>query len=157
MGEDKCCIKKCVISIVVVAVAYFLLDMLVWHVILGGMVMENMNLWRPMDVAQSKMWVAYIGYILFAWVFTWIYYKGYECGKCPKMQGLKYGAMVGLLVWGAGNMLQYPFSNMTDNLYIGSALCGIVEYTILGFVTGFMCCMGQKCDDKSDKGGRCCS
>lgn len=153
MGSG-CNTKKCVITVLVVAVAYFLLDMLVWHVILGGMLQENATLWRPMDVAQGKMWVAYVGYVLFAWVFTWVYFKGYESGKCPKQQGVRYGAMVGLLVWGAGNMLQYPFTNMTDNLYIGSALCGIVEYAILGFVTGLCCCFGEKCDDK---GGRCCN
>jgi hypothetical protein len=153
MGSG-CNSKKCVISIVVVAVAYFLLDMLVWHVVLGGMVKENMALMRPEADIASKRWVAYVGYVLFAAVFNWIFCKGLESGKCPKGQGLKFGAIIGLLMWGAGGMLRYPFCPMSDGLYIGSALAGIVEYAVLGFIAGFLC---KGCDDKSGNGGRCCS
>lgn len=156
MGMGSSCdTKKCVITIVVLAVAYFLLDMLVWHVVLGGMVQANASLWRPMPEIESKMKVAYVGYVLFAWVFSWLFCKGLEAGKCTKQQGLRFGAMLGLLVWGVGNMLQYPFCPMSDNLYIGSAVCGIAEYAILGFIAGFLC---KGCDDKaSTTGGRCCS
>ena len=150
----SCDIKKCVVPVVGVAVAYFLLDMLVWHVILGGMVTENVSLWRPMPDIQSKMWVAYVGYVAFAFLFNWIFCKGIESGKCTKTQGVRFGVVVGLLMWGAGSMLQYPFCPMTDGLYIGSALCGIVEYAILGFVAGLLC---KCCDDKGGNGGRCCS
>lgn len=151
---NSCDIKKCLLPVVAVAVAYFLLDMLIWHVILGGMVQQNMSLWRPMEDMQSKMWVAYVGYVVFAVVFNWIFCKGLESGKCPKQQGLRFGAMIGLLMWGAGKLLEYPFNPTSDNLYIGSAIAGIVEYAILGLVAGLCCCFGDKCDDK---GGRCCN
>lgn len=153
MGSS-CDVKKCILPVIVVAVAYFLLDMLVWHVILGGMVTENSSLWRPQADIGSKMPVAWVGYVVFAIVFNWIFCKGLESGKCSKQQGVRFGAMIGLLMWGAGNMLQYPFCPMSDNLYIGSALAGIVEYAILGFVAGFLC---KGCDDKGGNGGRCCS
>lgn len=152
-GCDK---KRCLLSVLVVAAVYLGLDMLVWHVILGKELLQNAHLWRPMADIQSKMWVAYLGYVLFAVIFTCIYGRGYECGKCAKTQGIRYGLFIGLLVWGVGNMLQYPFTNMTDGLYLGSALCGIVEYMILGFVVGLL----HKCEDKpasSGNGGRCCS
>lgn len=148
--------KRCLISVIVVAAVYFGLDMLVWHVILGNQMQENAQLWRPMADIQGKMWVASLGYILFAWIFTCIYGRGYECGKCAKTQGVRYGLFIGLLLWGAGSMLQYPFVNMTDGLYVAAALCGIVEYVILGFIVGML----YKCADKGasgSEGGRCCS
>ncbi len=152
MGD--CNIKRCAVATIVVAVVYFGLDMLVWHVILWNQLQENANLWRPIVDMQGKMWVAYVGYVVFAAIFNWIFCKGLESGKCPKMQGLKFGAVIGLLVWGAGNMLQYPFCPMTDGLYIGTFLTGVVEYVILGFVAGLVC---QCCGDKTADGGRCCS
>lgn len=153
-GCDK---KRCLITVLVVAVVYFGLDLLVWHVILGNQLQENATLWRPMADIQSRMWVAYLGYVLFAGLFTCIYNRGYECGKCPRAQGIRYGLMMGLLFWGVGNMLQYPFSNMTDGLYLGSALCGIVEYVILGFTVGLLHKCGDKAADSCNSGGRCCS
>lgn len=152
-GCDK---KRCLVSVLVVAVVYFGLDMLVWHVILGNQLLQNAHLWRPMPDIQGKMWVAYLGYVLFASIFTCIYNRGYECGKCPRAQGVRYGLLIGLLAWGAGSMFQYPFYNMTDGLYLGAALCGIVEYAILGFIVGLL----YKCADKTgdgNNGGRCCS
>lgn len=153
MGSG-CNVKKCVVTTLVVAVVYFGLDMLVWHVILGGMVQENSSLWRPMADIQAKMPFAYVGYLLFAWAFNWMFCKGLESGKCTKTQGVKFGAMLGFIVWGAGSLLQYPFCPMSDNLYIGTAVCGIVEYALLGFVAGLLC---KGCDDKGGNGGRCCS
>jgi hypothetical protein len=150
----SCDIKKCVVPVVGVAVTYFLLDMLVWHVVLGGVVKENMSMMRPEADIQSKMWVSWVGYVVFAVLFNWIFSKGVESGKCPKMQGVKFGVVVGLLMWGAGNLLQYPFCPMSDGFYIGSAICGIVEYAILGFVAGLLC---KCCGDKGSNGGRCCS
>jgi hypothetical protein len=153
-GCDK---KRCLITVIVVAAVYFGLDMLVWHVILGDQLLQNTHLWRPMPDIQSKMWVAYLGYMFFAWIFTCIYQLGYECGKCPKMQGIRYGLCVGLLLWLAGSMIQYPFFNMTNHLYLGMTLCGIVEFMILGFVVGLL----HKCADKGehacDSGAGCCS
>ncbi len=149
-GCDK---KRCLISVLAVAVVYLGLDMLVWHVILGNQLTANASLWRPMPDIQSKMWVAYLGYVFFAGLFTCIYKQGYDCGKCAKTQGIRYGLLMGLIVWVAGTMLQYPFANMTDGLYLGSTLCGVVEYMILGLVVGLL----HKCDDKPGEGGRCCS
>lgn len=152
-GCDK---KRCLLTVLVVAVVYLGLDMLVWHVILGNQLLENTQLWRPMDVIQNKMWVAILGYVFFAGIFTCIYNRGYECGKCAKSQGIRYGLLIGLLIWGAGSMLQYPFVAMTDTLYLTAAFCSIAEYMILGFVVGLL----HKCADKAGEdsnGGRCCS
>lgn len=153
-GCDK---KRCLITVIAVAVVYLGLDMLVWHVILGNELLQNAHLWRPMADIQSKRWIAYLGYVVFAWIFTCIYHRGYECGKCPKMQGIRYGLCIGLLFWVAGSMIQYPFFNMTNPLYLGTALCGVVEYMIMGFVVGLL----HKCADKADAtctdNGKCCS
>lgn len=153
---ESCDKKRCLVTIVVVALVYAGLDYLLWDRVLGNMLQANIALWRPTADMQSKMWVAYVGYLVFAALFTCIYGHGVDCGKCTKQQGIRYGLLIGLLVWGAGSMLQYPYVPMTDNLYWATFVGGVIEYIILGLIVGVMHQKDTACTDTKSS-GQCCS
>jgi len=60
------------------------------------------------------MWAVALAYLIVAAIMAYMYPKGFEGGS-PVMEGLKFGAMIGLVWWGASQLVLYgavegPFS-----------------------------------------------
>lgn len=139
------CMKNCIygtqrflVTVVVVAIAYFVMDMFFHHIVLGSLYQENLSFWRAMPDMMAKRCVAYAGYILFAFFFVCIFSKGFEKEKCRQTQGLKFGLLIGLLYWGTALLICYPFFPWPDKLYLAWFGIGMVECVILGFISGLM-------------------
>lgn len=128
--------KRGPVAMLVVAIAYFVMDMFFHHVVLGSLYEQTMSLWRPMTEIMEKRWVAYPGYLVFSFLFVCIFARGFEQGKCPKGQGIRYGLMIGLFYWGSQLLLGYPFHPWPDQLYLAWFGVGMVECVILGVIAG---------------------
>ncbi|MBI2339587.1 MAG: hypothetical protein HYU99_04340, partial [Deltaproteobacteria bacterium] len=107
------------------------MDMVFHHLVLGKTYEATMNLWRPMDQIMAKRPVAYVGYFVFSFLFLFIFNKGFEKGKCPKGQGIRYGFLIGFLYWGGHFLLAYPFHPWPDKLYLAWFGIGMVEFIVL--------------------------
>lgn len=132
---DECIFgkKRFAFAVILTAVAYSLMDMFFHHVVLGSLYKETTTLWRPESEIMQKMWMAYIGYVVFSFLFVMIFGKGFKKGKCAKTQGVKYGLFIGLLYWGSQLLLGYPFHPWPDKLYAAWFGVGMIEFVILGF------------------------
>ena len=136
MACCKCDGKRKLIAGLVIAVAYCAMDFFFHHKCLGGMYQATASLWRPMADMGAMMKFAYLGYVLFGYMFYCIYGFGHEAGKTGWAQGLRYGVMMGILFWGAGNLLMYPFCLYPSNLLWAWFAVGTFEYAVLGAIAG---------------------
>jgi hypothetical protein len=134
----KCDWKRKAIAGLVLASAYFGMDMFFHHSCLGSLYQETMHLWRPMAEAQGLMMYAYLGYLLFGYMFYCIYGFGVESGKSGWQQGLRFGILIGILMYGAGGLLMYPFALYSSTILLSWFAVGLVEYAILGVLTGLL-------------------
>jgi hypothetical protein len=133
MGDSFCWRQWCAATLAV-AVVYCGLDYLFHEIVLKGQYIATAELWRTPAEIEPRMWVLFAGYGLFALVFTSIYHYGYNPAKTAISQGIRYGLLMGLLRWGAGGLLDYPFVPAPDHLYRAWFGIGLGEYVILGIV-----------------------
>lgn len=134
----KCDWKRKTLVAVVLAVVYAGMDFFFHHHCLGGIYKETAAMLRPMEEMRSLMWLMYLGYLIFGFVFYCIFGFGFEATKSRGLQGLRYGIMVGILVWGVGNLLMVPFMSYPKELFWGWFAVGMFEYAILGVITGLL-------------------
>ena len=134
----KCDIKRKLVGGLVLAVLYCAMDMFFHHVCMGSFYERTMNLWRPMEETRGLMGFAYVGYLLFGFIFYCVYGFGFEADKAKWIQGLKYGIIVAVLIKGAGGLLMFPFVPYPGKLIFDWFLIGLVEYALLGIVTGLL-------------------
>ena len=84
--------KRFILATLAVFIAGMILDYLVHMVILKGAYEALASIWRT-DM-NSLMWLMYVGSLIFAFLFIYIFIKGYE-GK-GIMEGVRYGLIIGL-------------------------------------------------------------
>lgn len=136
--ECKCDKKSWLISSIVVAVAYALMEYIVHHKVLLGLYKANAHLWRtPQDIASKLCW-AWISYVLFGLLFTCIYSKGYEPDKAGPSQGLRYGFLLGLLYWGVSMLGCFPFCPWPTQIFQSWFAFGMAEFAICGVLVGLI-------------------
>lgn len=90
--------KRWLLASVAVFVAIFVLEFIIHGVLLQGVYQQTASLWRPMADMQRLMWIMWLGYLVFALFFTFIYAKGYEKGKPGLGQGFRFGFYVGAML-----------------------------------------------------------
>jgi len=95
--------KKLLFSFIGVIVVMEVLSYIIHGLILGSTYMGMTGVWR--ENMESMMWVMYLGDLVFAFFFVWIFAKGYE-GK-GLMEGVRYGLTIAGLVVIMGNLAQY--------------------------------------------------
>lgn len=134
----RCDVKRKFIGGLVIAVAYWLMDMFFHHFCLGSLYQSTMSFWRPMEEAMPLMGWAYVGYLVFALFFYCIYGFGVESGKPAWQQGLRYGIFIAILVHGAGGLMTYPHVPYPGKLWFDWFLIGLFEYAVLGVLTGLL-------------------
>ncbi len=120
--------KKVLIGFVVVFVLLEVLDMIVHGLILGPTYATLQNVWRP-DMME-KMWILHIVKVVVAFMFAFIFSKGYE-GK-GILEGVRYGLYVGLMLsigYAYGSYASFPIPYSIALQWFISAL---IEYILSG-------------------------
>jgi uncharacterized membrane protein len=74
-----------------------------------------------------------LGYLVMAFLMSYIYPIGYKGGS-PAKEGLRFGVLIGLLVWLSSNLILYGAHNMTLSATLVDSGWHVVEEGIGGLV-----------------------
>ena len=74
-----------------------------------------------------------LGYLVMAFLMSFIYPIGYKGGS-PAKEGLRFGVLIGLLVWLSSNLILYGAHNMTLSATLVDSGWHVVEEGIGGLV-----------------------
>lgn len=87
------------LAVVVVFLVFAILQFVAHAVLLSKIYMETSHLWKSDPVQKSRFYWHLISEFIFAFLFCFIYIKGFEPGKGFVGQGLRYSAYMGLIVY----------------------------------------------------------
>ena len=121
------------------AVAAWVVDAVYGFVVYGKLLSSEFGrypaIYRPNDVAPGYMPILFGGILLAMLVASYIYAKGYEGGSGVQ-EGMRFGVLVGLLVFGYVGVVNYAILNIGRRLAGSLGIAGLVEWTIAGMVIG---------------------
>jgi hypothetical protein len=120
--------KKVLTGAAVVFVILEVLDILIHGVILGSVYATLQYTWRS-DMMQ-KMWILHIVKVVVAFMFAFIFSKGYE-GK-GLMEGVRYGFYVGLMLSMGFAFGSYASFRIPYQLALQWFVYAMIEYVIAG-------------------------
>lgn len=123
-------IKKIAIGTVFVFVLKNVMEFLINNVILMETYQNLSGLWRPMAEMQSKFWILYVVGLIESICFTYIFSRGWE-GR-GILEGVRYGALVGLMVSIPGAYMQYVVYPLPYHLVLQWGLYGLAEFVVIG-------------------------
>lgn len=127
-------VKRFVFASLAVFVVGMILDFIIHNVILMGAYEALASIWRA-DM-NSLMWIMYVGSLIFAFLFVYIFTKGYE-GR-GIMEGVRYGLIIGLLMLLTGVFGQYAMYPLPFNLVIQWFIFGMIEFVVFGVVAALI-------------------
>jgi hypothetical protein len=126
--------KRFVLASLAVFVAGMILDYLVHMVILKGAYESLAAIWR--QEMNSLMWLMYVGSLIFAFLFVYIFTKGHE--NKGIMEGVRYGLIIGLffiLPTASGQYAMYP---IPFSLAVQWFVYGLIEFIIFGIIAAII-------------------
>ena len=129
-------IKKWVITSLVIFVAAQILEFIIHYLILGGAYQATSHLWRPDEEMNQMMWLMYLTGLVWAFLFVYIFAKGYE-GR-GIMEGVRFGLIIGVfssLPMSLGNYVTVP---IPFSLALNWFIFGMIEITILGVLAALL-------------------
>jgi len=135
--------KKALIAVVAVFVAWTVLDYVIHQLILASTYAATANLWRPME--EMRMGLLSVVTLISSFVFVFIYFCFFaERGIGV---GVKYGLLFGFgsgvsMAYGCFAVMPIPY-HMALTWFLGT----MVETTVAGAIVGAIVC------GKSDSGG----
>jgi hypothetical protein len=131
-------VKRFWLAFIAVLVLLFLTD---W-VVHGGILMSAYEsegvkkAFRSTEEMQSKMWIMWVMYLVWAFFFTFIFVKGYE--NKGIMEGVKFGIYIGLfysLVSAYGSYAVYP---IPYSLAFQWFIFGLIQSIIFGIAVALI-------------------
>jgi hypothetical protein len=134
--EDRMNIKKWLIASVVVFIVYSATMFLIHNVLLMNAYQDTANIWRAMEDMQSKMWLMYIGNLIFSFLFVLIFSLGYE-GK-GVVEGFRYGVLFGAIYVIPGSLGNYAVSPISFQLALSWIIYGLLQITLCGIVAALI-------------------
>jgi len=123
-------VKKFLIAGAVIYVVLHAIGYLVHMVLLSGTYMALATLWRP-DM-MSYMWVMWLASLVYAFLFVYIFIKGYENKGIA--EGARYGLVVGLFMAVPGIFGQFVVYPIPLSLALTWLFIGIAESIIYGVI-----------------------
>ncbi len=130
--------KKIVLSGIAVFVAFFVLEFLIHGVLIKPLYDATVDVWRPHEYAQKLMGLMALGQLVFAFVFVFIYTKGFEPAKAGIGQGMRFGFLIGLLTAPLSALLWYVVLPIPETLAAAWFVAGMVECLVAGAVAGLL-------------------
>src|SRR5262249_24309693 len=121
------------------AVAAWVVDGVYGYIVYGSVLASEFSrypgVYRQPGSAEAYMPFIFLGTIVAMFVAAYIYAKGYEGGSCMQ-EGMRFGVLVGLLVFGYVGILDYGVLNIGRRMAGSLAVAGLVEWTVAGIVIG---------------------
>lgn len=128
--------KSFLITVVVLYIVVQVLGYLVHEVWLTPLYQELATVFRPEAEMNELMWVFFVTSAIFVLVFTYIFVRGRE-GK-GIMEGVRYGALMGLLYNVTVSYDSFVVYPITYELTMKWALSGFAISIILGVVASLV-------------------
>lgn len=130
--------KRWFVAGVVVFVIFFLLEYLYNTVCLKDIYAATAQFWRPLAEITKLAPYQWIGYLVGAFLFCYIYTKGYEAKPSRLGEGLRYGLIIGLFVTIPMALTCYVTMPLPVKLPFCWFLTGMVEYLAAGAAVGLI-------------------
>ena len=122
-------VKRFIIASIVVFLAFEIIDAII-HAGILSKTYESMNIWRP-DM-MSKMWIMHLGTFILAFLFTYIFIKGYENKGIA--EGARYGVIIGLFANIPYAFYSYATYPLPFSLCLLWFIYGMIEFIICGLI-----------------------
>lgn len=129
--------KKVAVAIVVACVFVMATDYLIHGVWLDPVYKTTPDSWRFDYQMQEKMWIMWVGRLLMAVMFVYIYLRGVE-NKPWLGQGLRYGLLISLLAVIPYTLSNYVVYRVTYDLAIKWMAVGTVQTILLGILVALI-------------------
>ena len=133
--------KRMILAVVVVFVALVVAGFLI-HAIWLGSTYQAMRdggfSFRTPDALQHRLSLIWLGDLLYAILFVWVYVRGRE-DKPWAAQGLRYGVLITLFTIVPSALHQYAVYNLPHMLVVKWMVADGVVLVILGFVVAAIC------------------
>ena len=110
----------------------FASDFLIHGLMMKGAYEATASLWRPMGEMQGLMWTMWALYLVDALVLPYMYSKGYETGKSPVGQGLRFGLVIGLLLSTGMSLGTYFMIPLPLSMALTWFIAGMIQFTVVG-------------------------
>jgi len=130
-------IKRVLLAIVAIFIAWSILDYIIHGLLLQATYEATANLWRPME--EMKMSLMYVVTLVFAVAFVAIY--GFLVSPKSLVTGIKYGALFGLasgfsMGFGSYSYMPIPLSlawiwfvgSLVETVAAGAIVGGIIRH-----------------------------
>lgn len=126
--------KKYLVSVIVVFVVCIALSYLIHELLLAGDYARQPALWRTQTEIWKRIPFAYFAQLIFALAFCFIYTKGLEAQKHWLGQGLRYGLLVGSLMFVPAALVLYVVEPLELGLALKWVIFGYGQMLVLGAV-----------------------
>jgi hypothetical protein len=128
--------KRMILAVVVVFVALVVAGALIHGVWLGSTyeAMRNDGFsFRTPDALRHRLWLIWLGDLLYAVLFVWVYLRGRE-DRPWAAQGLRYGVLMTLFTIVPSALNQYTVYNLQHMLVVKWIVAGGAVLVILGLL-----------------------
>jgi hypothetical protein len=127
-------VRKLVLGALVVVIVAFALSGL-WHTVLMGDFYAS----AAGDAAREQplLGSVFLGYVVVAFIMAYLYPKGYEGGS-PVAEGLKFGAIIGLLWWFPTQLVLYGAMEGPFSLVLVDGGWHVIEEGVAGIALGWI-------------------
>ncbi len=115
-------VKRLAIGSIVGTIVLYLLGMLIWQMLFAGFFDANRGSAMGVDRAEPVIWAIVVGSLLYAILITYVLESG--SGSKTIVDGLKIGVLVGILLWGTTDFIQFGVTNLRT-------LTGVIADTLL--------------------------
>jgi hypothetical protein len=133
--------KQMIIAVVVVFVTLMVAGFLIHGIWLGNTyqaMRDDGFSFRTPDALQHRLWLIWIGDLLYAISFVWVYGRGREEKPWPG-QGLRYGVLMTLFTVVPSALNEYVTYNLSHMLVVRWMAAGGVVLVIMGLLVAAIC------------------
>lgn len=124
------------LAVLVVFIFFAVLQFIAHGALLSKIYAANSHLWKEEAVQKSMFFWHLISQLVFAFLFCFIYMKGFEPGKGFAAQGFRYSVYVGLLVYLPISFTHYAVLAAPGRMLALQGIYNLITVVICGLILG---------------------
>jgi len=132
------------LAVIVVFIVFAILQFVVHGGILSKLYMENSHLFKDAAVQKKMIFWHLISQLIFAFLFCFIYSKGFEPNKGFAGQGFRYGIYLGLIVCLPLAITHYAVLAAPGKMLALQGILNFITVVIVGIILGAIYKPGPK-------------